>query len=136
MESVRISQSLLRFLRSDRYHPGPFLLLLVGLPLLACEATLDESLTNFTVGECIADQSDEVKDVEVESADHVSCDTPGALRVTAVFDMSGGEDFPGIDAVDQAALQGCPEDTVTYMFPTEESWEQIDDREIVCLAEA
>ncbi|HET8944660.1 MAG TPA: hypothetical protein VFO59_07755, partial [Dehalococcoidia bacterium] len=109
---------------------------LIGMPLMACEATLDESLTNFTVGECIADQSDEVKDVEVESADHVSCDTPGALRVTAVFDMSGGDDFPGIDAVDQAALQGCPEDTVTYMFPTEESWEQIDDREIVCLAEA
>ena len=56
--------------------------------------------------------------------------------MAAVFDMSGGDDFPGVDDVDQAAIQGCPEDTVTYLFPTEESWEQIDDREIVCLVEA
>src|SRR3990172_8938257 len=101
------------------------LLLLLGILSIGCEAKLDESLTTLSVGDCIGDSAEEFEDVEVETADHISCDTPGALRVTAVFDMSGGGDWPGLDAIDEAALEGCPGDTLTFMFPTKESWEEI-----------
>lgn len=103
---------------------------------MACEDKLDESLTGFSVGECIQGSADSLDGVEIESAEHISCDTPGALRVAAVFDVPGGDDWPGADAMDQAALEGCPGDSVTYLAPTEESWEKAEDREIVCLAEA
>ena len=93
---------------------------------------LDESLTSLEVGDCVSE--DGVEGL-VDDIDETSCDEEGALEVTKVFNMDDG-DYPGQDAVDEAALDECPSDVVTYLYPTEESWNGADDREIVCFSQA
>ncbi len=91
---------------------------------------LDESFSDLEVGDCIADSSAQ----EVESVDTVDCEQEGALRVVGIFDIEGyGDDFPGTGVIDVEAVEGCPEAMDFYLIPLEDSWEQANDREVVCL---
>lgn len=94
------------------------------------DKTLDESFSDLEVGDCIADSTAQ----EVESVETVDCADEGALKVVGIFDIEGyGDDFPGIEVMDQEAVDGCPDTMDFYLIPLEESWEQVDDREVVCL---
>lgn len=85
---------------------------------------------------------------EVQSVEGVPCSQAHHAQAFALFDLTGfGDEFPGSEAFDEQASQGCydrfasfvgvpyEESELYYMSlePTAESWAQLDDREIVCL---
>jgi hypothetical protein len=110
------------------------LLLLVNLALcavtaLGCEeATLDESLTNLNIGECVRD----TPAAEVEELERVDCEDPEAVRVNEKFDLEGYGEFPGNETLDDIVIEQCPPETLVWLVPTKETWEQLDDRLVIC----
>lgn len=97
------------------------------------------------VGDCLNLPSDLN---EVQSVEGVPCSQAHSAQAYALFDLVGfGEAFPGSEAFDEQAAQGCYERFKSFVGvpyeeselyfttfePTEESWRQLDDREIVCL---
>ncbi len=93
-------------------------------------------------GDCIAEASEE--DV-LDSLPVVPCGEPHQLEIYHVFDLADG-DWPGEQAVRDRSAEGCLAAftgfvgvdfeqsvyDVTPLMPTEASWEQIDDREVLC----
>ena len=95
-------------------------------------------------GDCVGELSGDL----VESTTGVPCSEPHANEVYHAFNMVGSDgQWPGTDATEQVAFDGCfdafepfvgePYDTsiygFTYLYPTEQSWESVDDREVLCL---
>ncbi len=91
-------------------------------------AVLDESLTDLNIGECVRDTPDE----EVEELERVDCTDAVAVRVVERFDIEGYSDFPGDETVDEIAIEQCPPEALVWLVPTEETWEQLDDRLVIC----
>ncbi|MGB4136634.1 MAG: septum formation family protein [Microbacterium sp.] len=100
------------------------------------------------VGDCIpmseadASDSEEFSDIDV-----VPCDKEHALEVFYEYKLPDG-DFPGMEAIDADAAEKCePEFTsfvglepeadstlgFTYYSPTQDGWEQLNDRVIQCV---
>jgi hypothetical protein len=100
----------------------------VAIVALACEAELDPSLTELEVGDCVESR----ETGQIETLKHIDCSEPDALRVTSKFDMSGYSSWPGYPEVDRVAAERCPASTMNYLGPTEESWEEVGDREVIC----
>jgi Septum formation len=84
----------------------------------------------------------------VESVKRVPCAQAHDAEVYSLFDLAeAAAAYPGADAVNESAADGCVDRfadfvgvayeysvlDVFYLHPTEESWNQIDDREVVCL---
>lgn len=84
----------------------------------------------------------------VASVEGVPCNLAHDAEVYSLFDMAAASSsYPGATAVDDAAVDGCisrfhafvgvayeySELDVFYLHPTQESWNELDDREIVCL---
>ena len=102
----------------------------------------DLGVFTMSLGDCVQDSLSS----EVQSLEAVPCAEEHDLEVFALFDMPDG-DFPGDAAVDAAAEAGCLERfegyvgiayeqsvyAYTYLTPLETGWNEIDDREIVCL---
>ncbi len=106
---------------------------LAGLVLVvACTGTLDPSITDFEVGDCIKDPNVGFLREEVESLDRVDCSEPGTLRAMRVFQITQYDDYPGDAVIDSLAESRCPFESVVIFFPTRESWNGADDREVVC----
>lgn len=85
---------------------------------------------------------------EVQSVEGVPCSQPHSAQAFAVFDLVGfGDDFPGAEAFEEEADAGCLEHFESFvglpyeeselylmtLVPTEGSWVEMDDREVVCL---
>lgn len=85
---------------------------------------------------------------EVQSVEGVPCSEAHSAQAFAIFDLTGfGDGFPGSAAFQDQAGEGCyqrfegfvgipyenSELYFTTLEPTQESWAQLDDREIVCL---
>ena len=98
---------------------------------------------SLEVGQCFDDPSveaDEITDVVI-----VDCDSPHDNEVYATFDLAGSV-YPGGDEVFESAQGGCghrfsdyvgeplveSELGATFLAPTEQSWNNSDDREVVC----
>jgi hypothetical protein len=136
-------------------------LLALTLGLVACssepKATRDEAGTvavegsldafDIAVGDCIDDASTTSEEVtEVSSVTAVPCAQPHDAEAYSVFDLPDG-DFPGQDEVSLAGEERCMQDfesfigtpyeesryEVSTMFPSEEAWNELADREFVCL---
>ena len=102
----------------------------------------DVGVFALNVGDCVLNSTE----TEVQALQAVPCADEHDLEVFALFDMPEG-DFPGDAAVDSAADAGCLQrfdayvglayaDSVyafTYLTPLESGWNEIDDREIVCM---
>lgn len=90
-------------------------------------------------------------DTEVETLEAVPCDQPHDAEVVGLHEMPEGSSaaFPGTDVVIDESRTVClsmfddvtgldfvtdPDWDLTSLYPTEESWRLLDDREIVCLA--
>ena len=105
------------------------------------------SVDAFTirVGDCFDDRfniSDEVSDVP-----GVPCSERHDNEVFATFDLTSS-DWPGDDWVTEVADEGCLERfqgyvgatyeesvlMITTLIPSEGSWNQLEDREVVCIA--
>jgi hypothetical protein len=98
----------------------------------------------LAVGTCFDDPSESVDVVDVPV---VPCDAPHDNEVYAVFDLAG-DVYPGDEAVQQSASEGCLERLVSllgtdpaatpleasFLYPVQQGWEQIGDREVVCFA--
>ncbi|MCB9373566.1 MAG: septum formation family protein [Microthrixaceae bacterium] len=103
----------------------------------------------LAVGDCFdVSGSGNISDVE-----GFDCDQPHDNEVFAVFDIAGGPDapFPGTPAVEQEAQARCTgtlwtdyvgvpfrqsEFTATSINPTQQTWENLDDREVICVAQS
>lgn len=95
------------------------------------------------VGDCFDDEAFSTSDIaEVPG---VPCAEPHDNEVYAAFDISG--EWPGKERVEQLADEGCYErfsDVVgksyeesviayTTIYPSQGSWKQLDDREVLCV---
>lgn len=98
------------------------------------------------VGDCLNLPSEE--DFEVQSVEGVPCTQAHSSQAYAIFDLTGFSDaYPGLAAFEEQAYEGCYERFQSfvgipfeqselylgYLWPTEDSWADLDDREIVCL---
>ncbi len=97
------------------------------------------------VGDCFDDTPMGVN--EVTEVPGLPCSAPHDNEVYALFDLPAGP-FPGDEQVDGSASLGCyerfedaigmsyEESIIDYiaMYPTEDSWNRINDREVVCIA--
>ena len=119
-------------------------LLALGLVagLTACSG--DVAANDLEVGDC----TEEELSGAVGEVDTVDCDESHTAEVFALFDLEG-DDFPGTSEIQAEAAEGCNgdrfEDYVgtpyaeseifsTYLVPTEETWNDADDRTVICLA--
>jgi hypothetical protein len=95
------------------------------------------------VGDCFDDEA--FASSEISEIPGVPCSQPHDNEVYATFDIAG--EWPGDERVEELAYEGCferfaraigksYEDSVidfTTLFPTQGSWKQRDDREVVCV---
>jgi hypothetical protein len=95
------------------------------------------------VGDCFDDEAFE--NTEISELPAVPCSEPHDNEVYAVFDITG--EWPGAERVEELAHKGCLErfaaavgkkyeDSVidyTTIYPTEGSWNERDDREVLCV---
>ena len=120
---------------------------LLGLIMAIAAGCLAEgNVFDLAEGDCYnydEDESEEVADVDL-----VPCDEPHQYEVYAVlsFEEAPGVPFPGTTRVSDAAGNLCLEHfdefvglsysdsllDITTLFPTRDSWEDVDDREIIC----
>ena len=94
------------------------------------------------VGDCFDDPGSDA----VSSVPAVPCDEPHVNEVYALFDVEG-DDWPGEESLRGDAEAGCIERFDAYVgtpyaesalfsraiIPSEDTWEQADDREIICI---
>jgi hypothetical protein len=99
------------------------------------------------VGDCFNDAPDQGKEdtIQVFDVAGIPCSQPHDNEVYAIFDAALAE-FPGSDEMSNLAHEACVERFEAFvgrdyetskldvypMYPTIESWNQRDDREIVC----
>ena len=118
---------------------------LLGLVCVLALSCGQGSAFSLEVGECL----DEPRGGEFSDVDKVSCDEPHELEVFALVEYPAGNDapFPGTARIEEVAFALCFasfEDYVDRPYadsvldiltfnPTRDSWDDIDDREIVCL---
>lgn len=95
------------------------------------------------VGDCFDDGAFE--STEISEVPGVPCSDPHDNEVYATFDIAG--DWPGDERVEELADEGCYERfanaigksyeesviAFTTIYPTQGSWKQRDDREVICV---
>jgi hypothetical protein len=112
----------------------------------AGEITTAGTLDAFevSVGDCFNDEAFE--NTEISELPAVPCSEPHDNEIYALFDITG--EWPGEERVAELADEGClsrfagaigksyedSEIALTTMYPTEGSWKQRNDREVVCVA--
>ena len=115
-------------------------LLVIGLIAVGCGGVGGQSVFDMEVGMCF----DDVAGDEVTSVPTVDCSEPHDNEVFDIFDYTESE-YPGQDAMNEAARQLCIDEFEAYVeityqeselevfaiTPTDQSWED-GDREIIC----
>lgn len=105
----------------------------------------DVGAFRLQVGDCVAD-AESTTDV-VESVPVVPCSEPHESQVYAAFDIAG-DIYPGDTLVSAEAEQGCvdaffdalgdrddlAEWELSLIHPTPDTWDSLNDREVLCLA--
>lgn len=106
------------------------------------EGNEDGDVFSIQVGDCLNDAS---VSGDVSEVPFTPCEEPHDSEAYATFQLSG-DAFPGDDAVGQEADELCYgafedfagiawESSVydySYYIPTQDSWEQLGDREVLC----
>lgn len=103
----------------------------------------DVSAFEVRVGDCFDDEAFE--NTEISEVPAVPCSEPHDNEVYATFDLTG--EWPGVDRAQELAHEGCydrfagaigrtyedSEIEFTTMYPTEGSWNERNDREVICV---
>jgi hypothetical protein len=111
--------------------------------LLGLAACSDPEVPTAEVGDCI----ESLSAGSVTEIPTVDCDEPHQAQVIGTFDHEG-DDFPGTAAIEATAVEECTEAFEEFvgapfletslspssLNPTEETWNEADDRETICLA--
>lgn len=110
--------------------------LAILLSAAACEDTAGDGQSAVQDSETGSEPSDlKVGDcVLLPEATVVGCSEPHAGEVVNVFSIKGDQ-YPGDDAVLREVDEGCPA-IFTATYPTRTSWNQLGDREVVCIRTA
>ncbi|WP_159621683.1 septum formation family protein [Ruania rhizosphaerae] len=109
----------------------------------AC-SLLGGSVATAEVGECI--MYDDLNSQSITEIDPIDCTEEHDAQFFYKFDMDDG-DFPGRDGISAAAEEGCLAEFepfvgtdfqesalyVNFIGPSEESWNDANDREILCV---
>jgi hypothetical protein len=118
------------------------LVAVLGLGLTACSKEV--SANNLEAGDCVEDEAT----LTSSEADAIDCDEDHVFEVMGKFDVDDG-DFPGADELSAQGEDRCKGDIfedyigVPYVesefeassiTPTEETWNEADDRTIICVA--
>jgi len=105
----------------------------------------ERDVFELRAGDCFDDPPEAE---ELEAVSSVPCDDPHDAEVYAEFAATTeGDDYPGESALIAEAERGCferfepfagiaPESTtlaIHFLAPTQQSWENVDDREITCI---
>lgn len=104
----------------------------------------DLDVFTMQIGDCFQDIGDDAAEVANVSA--VPCSQTHDNEVFYIFALSGDK-WPGQESVEQTASEGCLPAFETYvgaayeeshldyswLTPTQRSWQEKDDREIVCV---
>ncbi|NTW41227.1 MAG: hypothetical protein HGA44_15370 [Cellulomonadaceae bacterium] len=107
------------------------------------EAADEVTAFALRVGDCLDSTA---LDEEIETVPVIPCDEPHDAEVYARYEFDEGA-YPGEDSVAQTAEKFCYNEFsgfvgATYedsaldffpMFPVQDGWEQIDDREVLCM---
>lgn len=117
---------------------------LAGVGLISSIAACGGQVATAEVGDCVvtADIPDDVTEIPT-----VDCGEAHDAQVVGKFDLDDG-DYPGDDAVTTAAEEGCVTEfesfvgiaaadsslQISYVYPTEQTWDQANDREVICFA--
>ena len=118
---------------------------LAGVGLISSIAACGGQVATAEVGDCIV--TSELGTDEITEIPTVDCTEAHDAQVVGKFDLEDG-DFPGDDAIATAAEEGCATEfesfigaayadsslEISYISPTEETWDQADDREVICFA--
>lgn len=117
-------------------------ILVLAAGLGACST--DVAANKLEVGDC----TDQDLSGSVGEVDTIDCAEPHAAEVFAVFDLEGDE-YPGVSAIQADSVEGCQGDRFTdyvgvpypqseifvaYLVPSEETWNEADDRTVICFA--
>jgi hypothetical protein len=122
-----------------RIRAALLLLALVAVATAACS----QDVPTAEVGECFEEPENIGAIDEFETVD---CDEPHFGEVYDKFDIEG-DDYPGDEAVEQQAQDGCLASFEEYVGipyaesiygyfpirPNEETWNDADDREVICV---
>jgi hypothetical protein len=104
----------------------------------------DVGVGDLRVGDCIESLPDRDLHSELRA---VPCAEPHSAEVYALFDLPEGS-YPGEAEITSAADAECNEQLqayspaafeddavqISYLYPTEDSWRVLDDREVACIA--
>lgn len=94
------------------------------------------------LGDCISWDS-----TEVTRFAGVPCDEPHDGEIYELFDITGFDEYPGEEVVGELADEGCfvafepfigiafaeSDFFFTRFAPSQETWEQVNDREVICI---
>ncbi|MGH8925819.1 MAG: septum formation family protein [Acidimicrobiia bacterium] len=111
----------------------------LALIMFACG---QQSVFSLAVGTCFDDQADG----EISSVPEVDCSEPHDNEVFALIDYTETDTYPGTDQMSEISEDLCVAQFEGYVgldyqssalevfpiYPTEESWTDEDDREIIC----
>lgn len=107
----------------------------------------DVNSLDVQVGDCLVDlEFDPDGQTEFRSVPGVPCAEEHGFEAYHSFDLQQGR-YPGLEKIDDAAIDGCLAAfkdfadisyrrsilEVTWLFPTETSWNLLRDREVLCL---
>lgn len=110
----------------------------------ACSGVTGTDVPTADVGDCVTDDVTATGE-GVDEFDVVECTEPHTAEVFHTFELPDG-DFPGDQALTQAMTEACgpvfeeyigtaygeSEVEVYPVFPTEQTWDDADDREVIC----
>lgn len=121
-------------------------LLVIAALLAGVTLACSQDVATADVGACFEEPEDTS---EIGEFDTVECEEPHFGEVYYKFDIAGDE-YPGEEGVSQEVQDGCLpafedyvgipyEESVYEIFPitpTEETWNDADDREVICVLTA
>lgn len=110
---------------------------------LISEGSVD--VFDIRVGDCTRQINTGDESEEIENVSAVPCSEPHDIEFYSNFNLTQST-FPGIDIIEETALETCLDAfegfvgipyeesalDITYMYPTAESWNRQNDREIIC----
>lgn len=119
-------------------------LVAAGLVATAATACRSTSVLDLTVGDCL--RRSDLQPEQIENIATVSCGDPHDAEIFASTQLPEG-DYPGELAVRTAAEDFCLPEFETFvgisyldselevypLMPTEDGWNSLDDREILCI---
>ena len=114
--------------------------------LVASGCSLKGNVFSLSVGDCFNGDVFTYEHSEVEDVDVVSCSKPHTYEVYSEFELTGSS-WPGLSTVGSRSEEGCwtrfasfvgieyeySEWYISTFYPTQDSWNKLDDRKVSCL---